>query len=225
MSYTYIYTLNDPITHEVRYVGKSNNPRRRYYGHLRGDKTATTHKINWVQALLHCGLKPELFIVNKVPVNEWKYWERYFIEYFKHLGNDIINHTLGGDGLSVGNQTSFKKGQRPWNTGTRKKKPCVICGKLFEVSPTGDLKYKCCSMKCSCVYRSNNPNSGCFKKGVIPVNITPVLQIDKNTGVVLKEYASINIAQQELGITHISCVLSGKRRSAGGYLWEKVKGL
>ena len=33
MNTTKIYTLSEPDTKEVRYVGKSNNPQKRYYKH------------------------------------------------------------------------------------------------------------------------------------------------------------------------------------------------
>lgn len=48
----------------------------------------------------------------------------------------------------------------------------------------------------------------------------PVIQIDKNTGVIIKEYESIADAQKETGIRHVSCVCRGKRKSAGGFLWK-----
>jgi hypothetical protein len=165
MNYTYIYALSDPRTNEIRYVGKANNPKRRYYAHMRIDKTASNHKVNWVQSLLNIGLKPELIVLEKVSISEWKAKERFYINKYRKKYK-LTNYKDGGEGLGFrGNQTSFKKGLTPWNAGTRKKKRCLVCGELFEVSPTGDLKYKCCSMECSVVYRSRHPNSGCFKKG------------------------------------------------------------
>lgn len=49
-----------------------------------------------------------------------------------------------------------------------------------------------------------------------------VLQIDKKTGEVLKEFASFKDAQNETGIhyTSISKVANGKIKSAGGYIWK-----
>jgi len=171
MKYTYIYALKCPVSGDIRYIGKSNEPQRRYYAHMRTDKAASSHKINWIQKLLREGLKPELVILEKVLISDWKSKERSYINEYREKYN-LTNYTDGGEGLCFrGNQTSFKKGQKSWNTGTRKKKPCVVCGKLFEVSPTGDLKYKCCSMKCSSVYRSNNSsNKGTFKRGTVPWN-------------------------------------------------------
>lgn len=167
MNTTFIYVLKCPKTGDVKYVGKSNNPQRRYYAHIRIDRTASYHKINWIQKLLKEGLKPELEILEEVSEENWKERERYYISKYRELYN-LTNCKDGGEGSFRGNQTSFKKGQISHNKGSRKKKKCAICKNLFEVSPSGDKKYKCCSMECSSIYRSENPNKGCFKKGSVP---------------------------------------------------------
>lgn len=46
-----------------------------------------------------------------------------------------------------------------------------------------------------------------------------VVQIDENNNVV-NEYISIAEAQRQTGIYHISCVMNGKRKQAGGYKWQ-----
>ncbi|MBF8102616.1 MULTISPECIES: NUMOD4 domain-containing protein [Staphylococcus] len=46
-----------------------------------------------------------------------------------------------------------------------------------------------------------------------------VIQLDKNNNVV-NEYISIAEAQRQTGIYHISCVMSGTRKQAGGYKWK-----
>lgn len=255
---TYIYTLKCPKTNEVRYVGKSNDPKRRYYGHMRIDKTACSYKKNWVQSLLKQGLKPVLEIIKEVPVDEWKDWEKHYIKYYKDKGCNLTNLGQGGEGLHFGNQTSFKKGQKSWNKGTRKKKKCVICNNSFEVSPTGDKRYKCCSMKCSSVYRSLYPNKGTFKKGFVPwkknkkgyttkhkgyvpsketreliskalsgkpnkARCKPVIQLDKNTGEIIKKFPSCVAAAEYTGIKYpsINNAVNGFSKSGGGYGWRK----
>ena len=47
-----------------------------------------------------------------------------------------------------------------------------------------------------------------------------LLKIDKQTGEVLQEFSTITQAQRETGITHISCVCRGERKSAGGFVWK-----
>lgn len=49
-----------------------------------------------------------------------------------------------------------------------------------------------------------------------------VLQIDKITKEIIKEWASMKEAEETLHIsTHINEVISGKRKSAGGFLWKR----
>ena len=53
------------------------------------------------------------------------------------------------------------------------------------------------------------------------INKKPVVQIDLNTGELLKIYPSIAEAEKEVPTgKHISSVCKGKRKSAGGYGWK-----
>lgn len=62
-------------------------------------------------------------------------------------------------------------------------------------------------------------NSGCFTKGNIPQNIQKINQFNSN-GKFLKSWNSINEAQTALKIYHISSCCSGKRKTAGGFIWR-----
>jgi len=108
---TNIYTLSDPRTNEVRYVGKANNINQRYKAHLNRARDHQTHKRNWIESLKRDGLKPIIEIIDVVPIEEWIYWETYWISQMKAWGFDLVNNTNGGDGCTFGNKTSFKKGQ------------------------------------------------------------------------------------------------------------------
>jgi len=110
MKTTNIYILIDPVTKEVRYVGKANNVKQRYGAHLNRARKHQIHKRNWIESLKRIGLKPIIEVVDIVPINEWVFWETYWICQMKSWGFNLINYTLGGDGCTFGNQTSFKKG-------------------------------------------------------------------------------------------------------------------
>jgi hypothetical protein len=205
---------------------------------LRADKTASTHKINWVQSLLKRNLKPALEIVEEVDLKKWKDRERYYIQYFKDKGHDIINHTIGGDGLTMGNQTSFKRGMVPYNKGKGGVEiRCIICNTKFKVRPSAakNKKYKCCSKECGRIYRSNYLNKGTFKKGLSPwnkglngyavnsKNCVSVFQIDCDTKAIIGEYRSISEASRCLKINAVSIsnVINGKSKTSGGFKWER----
>lgn len=111
---TNIYILIDPRTNMVRYVGKANNVSQRYKAHLNRARKHQIHKANWINQLKLDGLKPILEVIDEVPINNWQYWETYWISQFRTWGFDLINYTNGGDGCTFANQTSFKKGHTSW---------------------------------------------------------------------------------------------------------------
>jgi group I intron endonuclease len=99
MEITYIYTLSDPITGEVRYVGKTNSTKRRLYAHIKESSgTKKSHKINWIKSLLVNKSKPKITVIDTVSVSEWQFWETFWIEQFKQWGCKLTNLTLGGEG-------------------------------------------------------------------------------------------------------------------------------
>ena len=114
MQITNIYTLTDPVTGEIRYVGKANNIRQRYKAHLNKARKHQIHKKNWIELLKRKGLKPIIDVIDIVPINEWIFWETYWISQIRAWGFKLINYTNGGDGTTFGNQTSFKKGDKSW---------------------------------------------------------------------------------------------------------------
>jgi len=68
--------------------------------------------------------------------------------------------------------------------------------------------------------KPNSPNTG--RTGAANWNSKPVVQVDLNTGVEIKEFSAAGDAERELGINrfHISHVCHGKRNKAGGYKWK-----
>ena len=94
---TYIYILQDPRNNLVKYVGKSNNPRRRYTSHLVYTPKNKSHCHRWIQSLKKKGLKPIMTVIDEI-TGDWEWLEQYWIEQFKHWGFVLTNHTKGGEG-------------------------------------------------------------------------------------------------------------------------------
>lgn len=107
---TKIYTLSCPISSDVRYIGKTNNPYQRLKAHNNKARDTNTHKRNWINSLRNKGLKPVFTIIDEVPIDNWQYWEKFYIEKYIKLGCKLVNYYDGGEGLTFGNRTSFKKG-------------------------------------------------------------------------------------------------------------------
>lgn len=109
MRNTFIYILICPITNDIKYVGKSNNPKLRFYKHLQMvDRNHNKNK--WILYLKSKKLNPILSIIDEVLVSEWKDKEKFYISKYREMGFELFNTSIGGEGLDFGNQTSFKPG-------------------------------------------------------------------------------------------------------------------
>lgn len=99
---TYIYSLKHPITNEVRYVGKTTSPNRRYKEHIY-KLNKTDHKTNWIKSLLLDGLKPIMCIIEEC-IGEWEDREKYWITQF----NNLTNLSDGGGKCSMSDEVKEK---------------------------------------------------------------------------------------------------------------------
>jgi group I intron endonuclease len=108
MNKIFIYTLTDPNTKQVRYVGKTGDIKTRFERHINESKNSTlSHKKAWVNSLLNKNKEPIIEVIDVVDINEWQFWETYWISQFKTWGFYLTNMTHGGDGFSCGSI--------PWN--------------------------------------------------------------------------------------------------------------
>lgn len=193
----YIYTLEDKLGN-VRYVGKTNDISARLLNHLADvTKNVKTHKTNWIKSLLNKGERPIINVLDEVPLTEWHYWEKYWIQQVKSWGFNLVNHCEGGEGLSFGNQTSFKKGASVWNKG-----------KTYSNSKKGYVTPDDVRLQISATLT-----------GRASLKKKKVKQFNKNMEFI-KEYPSITEASAETGIKGIRNVVTGKVKTAGGFIWQ-----
>jgi hypothetical protein len=94
---TYIYILQDPRNMLIKYVGKSNNPHRRFLSHLWYYPKNKSHCYKWIQSLKKKDLKPIMTVIDEID-GDWEWLEQYWIEQFKQWGFKLVNHTKGGEG-------------------------------------------------------------------------------------------------------------------------------
>lgn len=97
MDTTFIYVLKDPETEEIRYVGKSDDPKKRFYRHLKDGRIENYHRASWIKSLALRGLRPVLSILDEVLKTEWPSLECAYIEFFREQGCDLVNATAGGE--------------------------------------------------------------------------------------------------------------------------------
>lgn len=112
-----IYTLKDPFTNEIRYVGKTKySLNDRLCKHL--ITYERNHRANWIRKILKQGKKPIIELVEEVDERDWKFWEKYWIEQFRQWGFNLTNATEGGESGIISPQCRVacikaNKGRKP----------------------------------------------------------------------------------------------------------------
>ncbi len=96
---TFIYGLVCPISNEIRYIGKSDNPRKRLQEHL--NERRHNHRGNWIQGLRVQGLAPILIILEETDADLWQECERRHIAAARAQGYRLTNQTNGGEGGGI----------------------------------------------------------------------------------------------------------------------------
>jgi len=96
MKRTTIYGLCDPVSGELRYIGKTCQPiNRRISAHVQeAARGMINHRCNWLRSL-NC--RPVSVLMLDVLSCESDFWERELIAMFR-AGGRLTNNTDGGDG-------------------------------------------------------------------------------------------------------------------------------
>jgi len=189
-----IYTLSDPFTNQVKYVGITcRSLKIRLQDHW-ADIHHKTYKSNWIKYLKELKTKPIIEEIDTVKsISEAHLMEMYWISQFKSWGFTLTNSTLGGEG-GLGykhTEESIKKMREI--QAARPKKP-------KKIRMTKDEKY------------SNLSN-------VLKI---PILQYDLDGNFIKKWLSRIDAAKYyNIGSSAIGHALSDYTRCAGNFLWRK----
>lgn len=104
-----IYGLSDPRDSSIRYIGRTKfHLKKRLSKHL--GSSDKTHRSFWIKSLLKEGIRPDIFEIEVVPLEEHREAERFWIRYFLMIGADLVNCKEGGEGSVLGNKTTFRRG-------------------------------------------------------------------------------------------------------------------
>jgi group I intron endonuclease len=197
METIYIYKLIDPISNDVRYVGKTNNLNRRLSAHIKRSTTNKYHSARWINSLIDKGFKPLISIIEECTEKNWEEREIYWISYYREK-YDLTNILDGG-----GNSATYGRLGKPWSDEQRIKFRNARIG--VPINHTKEGKEK----------RADGIRHYCdnHKK--------PVYQYDLDGSFIKKWSSSVDV-DKELGIKHsnITKVCKGVRKKAGDFIWS-----
>jgi group I intron endonuclease len=202
-----IYTLKDPFTQEVRYVGKTKNDLiKRLYEHCtERNLIKNSHKNNWIKKLKKQDTRP---IIELIELTEnWKEREAYWIKYFRDKGINLTNETDGGDGC-----IGIKRSQE-------------YIEKLINIKrKNGTLKRSAeCRKKISDSHKGKKMSDN-HKEILLSYStkkMKRIIQYDLNMNLV-KIWSGIRECSRALNINHseiIKC-LKNKKRNYKNYIWK-----
>lgn len=207
---TQIYVLIDPRTDNIRYVGKTNDIKRRLVKHICESKLSTkSHKKAWINQLLKLNLKPIIEVVDVVSIYEWEFWEQHYISLYKSWGFNLTNLTKGGGGVLLNvpvwnkglkgimkpNQTTFKPGN---NIGKETR---------FKTGNT--------------IGKETRFYKGMIQNKNIPHYTVPVLKYDID-GNFIQEFNSYRDAANDVNVVPGSIRAAvNKKYKCKGFIWKK----
>lgn len=207
----FIYSLNDPITNEIRYVGKSYNPTKRYKEHLYHSKTGKTYRDKWLRKLLKINLKPLLSIIEECNEENWSIREQYYISLYPNL----TNLTKGGEGLHgyIQSEETIEK-RRIATTGKKRTEEFKQGASLRRLGTKHSDKTK----KHLTLIRLGKPIHSQERKDSLKIKVKQ-LDLENN---LIKEWDSISEILKEYPHAKISECINNKRKTSLGYKWEKI---
>jgi len=196
MRIIYIYKLIDPVTKDVRYVGKSTNPKIRLKNHISRRKNKY-HSAVWINGLFLKGLRPTLEIIEECLESKWQERERYWISFYRDKF-DLTNILDGGEECPTYDRTGKKwtNEQRINNRIARKGMKVLHTKEGDEKRRVGRLRY-------------------------IQSNKKPVYQYSLD-GEFLKKWNSASDAGKELGLcgSNITSACKKPGKIAGNFTWS-----
>ena len=175
MKKCYVYTLSDPRTNEVRYIGKTLYLNNRFSNHLATSKFGKSHKKNWIKNLLKNNLKPVIEVLEEFDNEEDTLKaEAYWIQQFKAWNFKLTNL------IEYGVTNSFI-----WTEKSRKK---LSQSKIGQIA-TQETRNKLSKLKKE---KFKNDN---FKKKILN-NLPKNLSGENNGNALLKEFQVLEIIKR-----------------------------
>ncbi len=231
---TFIYGLCDPDTNELRYIGKSNSPKKRILDHIYSCNDSITHKNNWIKSLLKENKKPILKILDQVPIIDWQMWETFYIKKYREEGHNLTNHSDGGNGTTQHDYNTIEKMKLRhklfpnYNRSGGNLKQPIDKDLLYQLYIVDNLSIPKISEELKCSEKKVftnlkdygiNKDKRIWKKQCISNPKKVVLQYDL-VGNLIKEWNSLKIAKDFYKNSNISGCCRGEAVTASGFIWR-----
>ena len=99
----YIYTLSDPTSKEIRYIGYTKDLKDRLRRHMSDSylKELWTAKNRWLKYLKNNNMKPIMEVLDECDETNFKEYEIYWISQFKTWCFRLTNMTIGGKNPNI----------------------------------------------------------------------------------------------------------------------------
>ena len=223
----YFYALKDPFTFKIRYIGQTVNPGNRLRNHIyEAKKNNKNHKERWIIQLIRKNAKPimEILWEEIMTAKEANDFETDMIQFYKNEGCDLTNSE-----------------DRARNT------PIVITTPVYQFSLLGEFIAKFPNANqamlntgindaaigeiCRNPDKIGNNSRGGFlwsytevpNKAYEKPKGTPkkTVQLDKEGNIIAK-FDSAREAHRVTGVCYkrISATLTGRQKTAGGFVWK-----
>lgn len=202
-----IYTLSNPLTNEIRYIGQTQNTlKSRLQCHLnRKDKT---YRTNWIQSLLKDNIIPEIkLICETTDYKTCLELEIFYIKKYKDEGYRLVNATDGGDGCIGYKHTEETKKKLSEIAIKRMKDSATI----NEFSETGKKVW------------NNKTETEKINNQLNQVNRRSIAQYDLNNNLI-KIHVSLRQIERDLGFFRASLTrcLNGINKQSYNFIWKYV---
>ncbi len=90
-----IYILIDPITNEIRYIGRTKlSLKERLEDHIKQSFRRNTHKCAWIRQIVKKGKQPIIEQIDEVLEKEKDFWEYHYISLYRSWGFSLTNTIL-----------------------------------------------------------------------------------------------------------------------------------
>jgi len=230
----FIYSLSDPRTAHVKYIGQTINVEKRYNLHLFHSKQgrARTHKEKWINGLLNDNLKPEINILWQGDVSLLDQKEIEYIALFKSFGAKLTNATLGGlttRGRKCSEETKLKF--REMFTGKLLRPPITEEEKRKASERQKNFKHTEASKKKLSIARKGKPSHWSFtempehfKRNISEIGRKTSKGIFATKDGIEVYYPSTVVAEKETGCDRKTMrqVANGTYKQCKGYIFRWV---